>query len=209
MDSNLLRNATHTEFHSHVWRMILSSLRLTRSLLFIGGALFLVCGPAIAVPVLVFDAGEVIGVDLLEEGGMLFNARWEEGSFNTVGQNPPVFDGDQPGVTSIVNQMIGLFNLNTVTPVNIGGLCTNNSQDCDLVLTYNVNATTIDAVNVEWNQGAAQQWELMNQNWSRDFDNNLVAQVTLTKVSVPEPSTILLLALGLASGAIRRRRLSS
>jgi len=170
-----------------------------------GGLMLFMASAANAVPILSFDgSGDVDGVTGLVVDGMTYDATWAIGSFDTSGQNPTVLT-NITDATSLVNMINTLFNDNSITPLDVAGVCTDsNSNDCDLIVAYNINVSSFDAVNVEWRQPSG-PWEPQNQNWSRTDDFGIrVAQVTLTKV--PEPGTLALLGLGLAGLGFARRK---
>lgn len=155
-----------------------------------------------------FDlGGDVIAVRSISVGGSFYDATWAQGSFNSVGQQPVVLN-NQADATTVVNTIFGLFNGAGITASQIGNVSCNNSNDCDLVVAYNLNATNFDAVNVDWDTNPP-DWDAQNQSWTRTFVSPLVAQVTLTAVNpVPLPGGIPLLASGLLGFAALKRRKS-
>ena len=166
-----------------------------------------------AVPMLSFDAGgDVDGVTGLEVGGVTFDASWTVGSFDAVGQNPPLLS-NMADASSLAVMISTLFNNNNITAEDVAGVSCTNDIDCDLVVSYNVNASTVDAVNVDWNASVAMppgNWGAQVQTWARSFTSDQTAQVSITTVpQISEPGILALTGIGLIGFAFARKRITA
>ena len=170
----------------------------------------LISTSALSTPILDYKGGSsVVGILDFEVNGILYDVSWQQGSYNGIFDTngvTPTFLNDSSGAQSAANGLITLFEANNLFPSDISGLCSNNSSDCDFVIPWSVSATNIDAFNIDWAQPSG-PWNLQPQNWTRDFDHNLVAMTLFTQsAAVPEPASLALLILGLAGIGFSRKK---